>query len=272
MTKKRKKLPQLHPSLELMDSHCHLDMDSYAEDLDTVLESAAKNGVTTIITIGIDITSSNKAVEIARAYDMVHATVGIHPHYSEKADDIVYQQFTKLIQTESSHIVGYGEIGLDYVKNYAPKHTQQKVFRDQLEIAKQFNLPVIIHDREAHDDTLAILREAAPFPSGGIMHCFSGDTEYAGKVFDLGFHISIPGIVTFKNAHDLKEVAANAPLERLLLETDGPFLAPVPYRGKRNQPLFLLYTAAEVAALRNISLEELARITTENGKKLFSLT
>ncbi len=271
MTKKRKELPQLSPSQELMDTHCHLDMESYAEDLDTILASAAKGGVTTVVTIGIDITSSRKAVEIARTYDMVHAAVGIHPHDSEGADDTVYQQLAELIQRASSHIVGYGEIGLDYVKNYAPKKTQQQVFRDQLEIAKQFNLPVIIHDREAHDDTLAILTEAGPFSSGGIMHCFSGDMDYADKVLDLGFYISIPGIVTFKNAHDLKEVAANAPLDRLLLETDGPFLTPVPYRGKRNEPLFLLYTAEEVAALRAISLEELARVTTENGKKLFSL-
>ncbi len=272
MTKKRKRLPQLLPSAELMDSHCHLDMDSYAEDLDTVLETAAKSGVTSVITIGIDITSSRKAVEIAKTYDMVHAAVGIHPHDSGQADDAVYQQFITLIETAPSHIVGYGEIGLDYVKNYAPKKTQQKVFRDQLEIAKKFNLPVIIHDREAHDDTLTILKEAGPFPRGGIMHCFSGDMEYADKVLDLGFHISIPGIVTFKNAHELKKVAANAPLERLLLETDGPFLAPTPYRGKRNQPLFLLYTAEQVAELREISLEELAQATTENGKNLFSLT
>ena len=271
MTKKRKKLPRLSPSCELIDSHCHLDMESYTEDLESILHAALNNGIASIITIGIDISSSRKAVELAATHDMIHATVGIHPHDSQNIGEAEYLQLEELMEKEQEHIVGYGEIGLDYVKNYAPQKTQLKVFREQLELAKEFDLPVVIHDREAHEDTLTILKEAGPFKRGGIMHCFSGDMNYADKVLDLGFHISIPGIVTFKNAHDLKQVAAEAPLERLLLETDGPFLAPTPYRGKRNEPLFMLYTAEEVAHLRGISLDELADATTANCRELFSL-
>ena len=166
-------------------------------------------------------------------------------------------------------MVAYGEIGLDYVKNYSPHALQRTRFQEQLELAKELELPVIIHDREAHDDCLALLQEAAPFPKGGVMHCFSGDIALAKKVLELGFYISIPGVVTFKNGALLQEVAASIPLESMLLETDGPFLAPVPYRGKRNDPVYILYTAEKVAQLRKISIEEVAKQTSSNCLALF---
>ena len=271
MTKKKRALPILHPNVSLLDTHCHLDMDSYGNDLSHVIMKASKHGVRRIITIGIDIESSRKAVRIASQFPMVHATIGIHPHDTGSMTNLDLDALSALAEEHNQVIVGYGEIGLDYVKNYAPRKTQLRAFSEQLDLAKQLHLPVIIHDREAHEDTITLLKEKGPFPHGGIMHCFSGNMKYAEQVLHLGFHISIPGIVTFKNAQDLKEVAANIPIDRLLLETDGPFLAPVPYRGKRNEPLFLLYTAEEVSRLRGITLDELATATTNNGLNLFSI-
>ncbi len=272
MPKKDKMLPQIDSKYYLIDTHCHLDMGSYSADLQTVLADASTNGIKGVISIGIDYSSSKEAVKIAKQYPMVKATAGVHPHDASTLNSDVLNDICKLIDHHRETIVGYGEIGLDYVKKYSPLDIQIQAFQDQLAVAKNFNLPVIIHDREAHHDILRILQKNAPFDKGGIMHCFSGDLEYAKKVLDLGFHISIPGIVTFKNATTLKEVTKCIPENSLLLETDGPFLAPVPYRGKRNEPLYLLYTANEVARIRGVSIEDIARITTANTEKLFGFT
>lgn len=272
MGKSKKTLPVLNFDVSLVDSHCHLDMDTYQEDLDTVLHNAFAHGIRSVITIGINVPSSTRAVEIAAKYPMVHATVGIHPHDTANLSTDDLDDIEALIDNKRGQIVGYGEIGLDYVKLYAPKDKQIKAFNDQLAISKKHRLPVIIHDREAHEDILTILRKHGPFDYGGIMHCFSGDMEYAKKVLDLGFHISIPGIVTFKNATDLQLVATEIPLDRMLVETDGPFLAPAPYRGKRNEPLFLLYTTEEIARLRDLHIDEIASATTANCLKLFSIS
>ncbi len=254
----------------LVDSHCHLDMDAYGEDLDPILTAARRAGVRKIVTIGIDLASSQRAIELAELYpDTVHAAVGIHPHSAEQADETTCHELARLCALPE--VVGYGEIGLDYARQYAPIDVQKSAFARQLELAKEVNLPVIIHDREAHDDTMKILREHGPFPAGGVMHCFSGDMNLAEQVLDLGFYISIPGIVTFKKADTLQQVAATVPLENMLLETDGPFLAPVPWRGKTNQPAYLAYTAAQVGGLRNIDLEEVAEMTAQNTLRLFSL-
>ncbi len=272
MSKKDKLLPQIDSQYHLVDTHCHLDMGSYSTDLQTVLDDAFNHGIKGVISIGIDFTSSKEAVKIAKQYPMVKATAGVHPHDVSNLAEDGLNDICKLIDHNRETIVGYGEIGLDYVKKYSPQDIQIQSFRDQLSVAKNFKLPVIIHDREAHHDILRILRQFAPFDKGGIMHCFSGDLEYAKKVLDLGLHISIPGIVTFKNATTLKEVTKYIPNNSLLLETDGPFLAPSPYRGKRNEPLYLLYTAKEVARIRGVSIEDIARITTTNTEKLFGFT
>jgi TatD DNase family protein len=260
---------QKKPSLQLIDTHCHLDMESFTGDLDQIIEDGLQAGVKTIITIGIDLDSSLKAVQLAEQYPSVFATVGVHPHDADKVTD----QDLTIIRELAGHekVIGYGEIGLDYAKMYAKKERQKEIFLRQLVMAKELDLPIIIHDRDAHTDTLHALNSFAPFPAGGVMHCFSGNLDFARQVIELGFFISIPGIVTFKNAHSLHEVASKVPADSLLLETDAPFLTPVPYRGKRNEPARIIHTAAKVAKLRDVSIEELAVITCRNAETLFNI-
>ena len=264
-------LPQLEPPNWLIDTHCHLDMVAYREDLEDVLKKAHSSGVKKIVTIGIDVNSSHEAIALARKFQMIEATVGIHPHDVGNITRSHLDEIATLIEHNRQYIVGYGEIGLDYVKNYSNPDAQKHFFKLQLAIAREHKLPVIIHDREAHGDMLRILKENAPFPNGGIMHCFSGNLEYAKKIVDLGLLISIPGIVTFKSAKDIQEVACKIPLDTMLLETDGPFLAPVPYRGKRNEPAYLFYTALAVAELRHCNLTEIAQASTDNACRLFKI-
>lgn len=255
----------------LIDTHCHLDMDAYKSDLDDVLNRAKESGVHHIVTIGIDLASSRKAINLAKKYSGISATVGVHPHDVDNISEKTYPAICDLIEQNRNHIVGYGEIGLDYVKNYSSIDNQQKHFKTQLSLARELNLPVIIHDREAHDDTLKILKDIGLPEAGGIMHCFSGDIEFARKVLGLGLLLSIPGVVTFKNAKSLQEVTRWAPIESLLVETDGPFLSPHPKRGKRNEPAHVAYTARYAAELREISLEEFACRTTENSCRIFNI-
>ncbi len=261
--------PLLPQGCELIDSHCHLDMDAYNEDLAALLVRARAAGVTRIITIGIDPHSSRQAVRLAREHAGIHATVGIHPHDAVRARENDFAELAAL--AGRPEVVGYGEIGLDYAKLHSPRQVQQQVFARQLDLARELDLPVIIHDRDAHDDTMKLLRATSPFAAGGVMHCFSGNIDLARQVLELGFHISIPGIVTFKNSADLQEVVRWAPMDRIILETDAPFLAPVPFRGKRNEPAYLVHTAAMVAELKGMPLAEVARQTTENTIALFRL-
>lgn len=262
-------LPRLNGSAQLIDTHCHLDMEAYRDDLVEVMTSATQHGVTRIITIGIDVASSEEAVRLSSQFPHVYATVGIHPHDSAQATPQALERLRQLAGND--RVVGYGEIGLDYVKNYAPRSVQIQAFTQQLNLARELNLPVIIHDREAHEDTLSLLQSTGPFPRQGVMHCFSGDIRLAEATLDLGFYISIPGVATFANAHTMREVIRAVDLDALLLETDGPFLAPVPYRGKRNEPKLMLHTAQMVADLKKISLEEVAQATTANATRLFHL-
>ena len=271
MKKNPTPLPSLSQETFLVDSHCHLDMDAYKDDLDEVLEQAYRNHVRWIISIGIDVESSRRAISLAQKYAMIKATIGIHPHDVSHIQDETLDILAELAAENGHHVVGYGEIGLDYVKNYSPPALQRRHFRSQLALAKELGLPVIVHDRDAHEDTLRLLREAAPFDHGGVMHCFSGDLTLARQVMELGFHISIPGVVTFKNATDLQEVARLTPLTSLLVETDGPFLSPAPWRGKRNEPAFLVHTAQFIADLRDIPINEVARQTSANAMALFQL-
>lgn len=262
-------LPVLPEQMELIDTHCHLDMDAYQSDLDLVLQRATDHGVRRIITIGIDAPSSQKAVRLGEGYPSIYATIGFHPHNASQVTDGALRQLALL--AESSSVVAYGEIGLDYVKNYAPRDIQITAFERQVHLARELDLPVIVHDREAHADCLAILRACGPLPKGGVMHCFSGDRQLAEEAIDLGFYLSIPGVVTFNNARMLHEVVRATDLRHLLLETDGPFLAPVPHRGKRNEPKFLLHTARMVAEIKQLSLAEVAQATSANAMHLFQL-
>lgn len=244
-------------------------MPPYHGDFDAVLRRAAEVGVRQIITVGIDLISSKNALALAERYDNIFATVGIHPHAVAATTEADYEKLRQLACHPK--VVAFGEIGLDFFKKYAPEDMQIEHFARQLQLARELDLPVIIHDRDAHRRVMSLLREAGPFPAGGVMHCFSGDLALAEQTMALGFMISVPGIVTFTKANDLQEVAAKVPLASLLLETDGPYLAPNPKRGKRNEPAYLAHTARKVAELRGISLGELASNTTANAGKLFKL-
>jgi TatD DNase family protein len=253
----------------LIDSHAHLDMDDFDGDRDKVLERAAQCGITHIITMGIDRASSVASLKLSQKYDFVYSAVGYHPH---SADGCETEDLDTLISmTSEPEIVAWGEIGLDYYRGYSSPEAQQRVFSRQLEIADDLGLPVIIHDREAHKEVFEMLKKMGKGEKKGVIHCFSGDIDLAMAFLDLGYYISIPGTVTYKKAYHVKEVASAIPLESMLIETDAPFLAPVPKRGKRNEPAFVSFTAREIARLRNIDFEEVARRTSENAKSLFGL-
>jgi TatD DNase family protein len=271
MGKKKKKnpLPQLLPESRVIDTHCHLDMIGSGDDIATIVARAAASNVAPLVTVGIDIDSSKNAINLAAQYDTVYATVGIHPHNVQDLNESSYTELEKLCREDK--VVAFGEIGLDYVKQYAPIDIQLEHYARQIDLAKKMELPIVVHDREAHDDILRILKKKAPFSAGGVMHCFSGDWDFAEEVLDLDLLISIPGVVTFKKAEVMQEVAQKVPLDKLIIETDAPFLAPEPLRGKKNIPEYVLYTAQKIADLRGLSLEGLARCTTENALKLFKI-
>lgn len=265
--KKNIQLPSLERGLSVVDTHCHLDMEAYDADREQIIAEAIAAGISRIISIGIDLESSQRAVELAENHRNIFATVGIHPHNVADIQDAHYEKLIKL--ADHPKVVGYGEIGLDYAKKYVPEKQQKFNLQRQVKIAKELDLPLIIHDRDAHGDTMAILKASGPFPAGGVMHCFSGDRKLADEVLNMGFYISIPGVVTFNKADTLKEAVRHVPITSLLLETDAPFLAPVPRRGKRNLPAYVLHTAQKVAELKNVTLAEVARQTTKNAEKLF---
>ncbi len=250
----------------LADTHCHLDM---LKNMEVALERARTAGVGLIITIGIDLESSQKAVEIAHQYDYVWAAVGIHPHEAKTVREQTYKELEALAQDPK--VVAIGEIGLDFYRNLSPKEVQIRVFKRQIELAKALAKPIIIHCREAIPETWSVLEETDGFCCRGVWHCFPGDVNLAQRCMKKGFYISIPGIVTFPKAERLRRVVKETPLEWLLIETDAPFLAPVPMRGKPNEPAFLRYTAQKVAEIKECELNEVARTTTQNACKLFGI-
>ena len=268
MAKKQNTVPELPSGTTLFDAHCHLDMARGGE-VDVLVAEAVQAGVTEMLTIGIDPASSRRALEIANRHDGVYASIGIHPHNVSGITESDYDVLRRL--AAEAKVVAYGEIGLDFVKRYCPLAEQIKQYERQIRLAKELRLPLIIHDREAHAEIMKELRLAAPFPAGGVMHCFSGDVRLAREVVDLGFHISIPGIVTYPDAAMLQDVARQVSLSALLIETDSPYLAPVPCRGRENRPSHVIFTALKIAELRGISLADVARATTANSRKLFGI-
>lgn len=253
----------------LVDTHCHLDFEDLVAERTDILARARQVGVQQIITIGIDLPTSRRAIALAEANGEIYATIGIHPH---NACALSAKDFQELLTLgHKPQVVAYGEIGLDFYRNYKPRSVQISCLHEQLNVARQLGLPIVIHDREAHEEVFQILREQKAWEIGGAMHCFSGDWLFAKKCLDLGFYLSIAGPVTFAKAHILQNVARQCPFDRLLLETDAPFLAPVPKRGKRNEPAFLIHTAEKIASLRNLPLAEVARQTTLNARRLFKL-
>jgi TatD DNase family protein len=263
--------PPAPASGRLIDTHCHLDMAAYDDDREELCRRFREVGVKTVITIGIDISSSYAAVALAEKHDDIWATIGVHPHDVGSMQPATYGALAQLYDDKKEKIVGFGEIGLDYCKGRSDPALQRKHFAQQLDVAHELGLPVIIHSRDADEDTYRLLKSAKPLDHGGVMHCFSGDITFAKQLIDLNLHISIPGIVTFANARSLQEVATLLPLQNLVLETDAPFLAPHPFRGKRNEPAFICHTAARIAELRGVSLLELADATTTNAERLFHL-
>jgi TatD DNase family protein len=254
---------------DLFDTHAHLHFPEFAGDLDLVLERARAAGVRRILTIGTDVPTSRAAAALAVREPDVWAAVGIHPHEAAEADDLALAEIERLASTP--RVVAIGETGLDFFRNLAPREAQERAFRSQLALARRTRKPVIVHCREAHEKTLGLIGEADLREAGGIMHCFSGDVAIARRCLDLGLLVSLAGPVTYPKPGALPEVAKFVPGDRLVVETDCPFLPPQPYRGKRNEPAYLAITAARVAELRGEPLAELAARMSENARALFAL-
>lgn len=257
----------------LIDTHTHLDDARYNDDREAMIARAREAGVEQFITIGCDLATSQSAVALADQHPFVYASIGVHPHEVKHIQDNWYDEFRRLAKNKK--VVAYGEIGLDYHYNHSSPKEQRERFREQLQLARELRLPVIIHTREAQDDTIAILRDEHAPEIGGVFHCFSGDARLAKDALDLGFYLSFSGILTFQNAAALRDIAKTAPLDRLLIETDCPYLTPVPHRGKRNEPAFVTHVAAQLAAIRSgevgMSPEKIALATTRNAKRLFKI-
>ncbi|MDQ3820244.1 MAG: TatD family hydrolase [Acidobacteriota bacterium] len=257
-----------------VDSHAHIDGEEYDADRYEVVERAREAGVRAILNVGTGDPHSGsleRAVEVAERYENVFAAAGVHPHDARLFDEGAAQRLRSLIK-QSSRVIALGEIGLDYHYDNSPRDVQRDVFRRQLRMAREANLPVIIHSREADDDTVRILSEELKgYERGGVMHCFIGGRAIMESVVELGFMISFAGVVTFKKAEDLREVARHVPLERLLIETDCPYLSPVPFRGKRNEPARVVEVAKCLADIRGLSAEEVGRQTTRNFERFFGL-
>jgi TatD DNase family protein len=251
-----------------VDTHAHLDDRQFNDDRAETIQRSFAADVRCIITVGTDLDSSRAAIALAQQYDSVYAAVGVHPH---DAAQVATHTLRKLLQyARDDRVVAVGEIGLDFYRNRSPHDRQKEALFAQLELARQVNKPVIIHDRDAHAETMAILREKAR-NWRGVLHCFSGDREMALEVIQMGFYISFAGPVTFDNARRLQELARELPLERMLIETDCPYLAPQPRRGQRNEPAYVRWVAAKIADLRGIPVARVAEATTDNARQLFGL-
>jgi len=256
--------------MSFIDSHCHLDHEQFNPDREAVIERAVAAGVTGMMAIGTgDVPPDLEAgIRLADRHPCLFATVGVHPHDAAKAEPSTLERLTTLLTHPK--VLAIGEIGLDYHYDFSPRDAQRRVFITQINLAREARKPIVIHTREAWDDTIALLRgHWAPTGLGGIMHCFSGGPEQACQALDLGFYLSFGGIVTFPKALEIQEAARIAPADRILIETDAPYLAPVPNRGKRNEPAFIVETARKLAALRGETVEAIAAATTANFQRLF---
>lgn len=253
----------------LFDTHAHLNAEEYKDDLDEVISRAQEAGVTNMVVVGFDRPTIERAMELVDQYNFLYASVGWHPvdAIDMTEEDLIW------IEELAAHpkVVALGEMGLDYHWDKSPKDIQKEVFRKQIRLAKKVKLPIIIHNREATADILEILKEENAEEVGGIMHCFSGSPEVARECVNMNFYISLGGPVTFKNAKKPKDVAAEVPLDKLLIETDCPYLTPHPFRGKRNEPGYVKLVAEQIAEIKGLSYEEVAAATTKNAKKFFGI-
>lgn len=255
------------PPVALIDTHCHLDFPEFDKDKDEVIKRAKSSGIDCIVNIGSSLQGSIKSLELAGDYNFIYATVGMHPHEADRADKKTLDALAELAKKDK--VVAVGEIGLDYYKGYSKIDNQKALFVSLLKLAKDVGLPVVIHNRQAQEDTLKILKSILPKKT--VVHCFSGDKEFLQQCLELGFFISFTCNITYKKAENLRGLVKIMPLDRLLLETDAPFLPPEGFRGKRNEPLYVTNLAQEIARIKEINIEEVARITTNNAREFFNL-
>ena len=256
----------------IIDTHAHIDMDAFDDDRSEVIQRAKDNGVDYVLNVGCDIESSLRSMELAEHYDFIYGTAGIHPHDVKKIDDQTYDQLKQLLTHPK--MIALGEIGLDFHKNYSPPDQQKEHFRKQVELSRELKKPIIVHCRDANENADAILSDYFPKdPSArsGIFHCFSGNQELADRALEMGFYISFSGSVTFKKSDELRAIAKTIPADRLFVETDCPFLAPVPKRGKRNEPSYVMHTAQLIADVRGLDIKDIQRTTTLNFFELFGI-
>ncbi len=261
--------------MPFVDSHCHIDGPEYDADRDEVIARALAAGVHRMLNVISGDPQSGaceRTIALAGKHEMIYAAIGVHPHDAKLFDDEIEQRLVRLID-QSRDVVAWGEIGLDYHYDHSPRDIQREVFRRQLRLARTHKLPVVIHSRSADDDTIQILRdEMTGYAPAGVMHCFGGGLALAQNALDLGFYISFAGNLTFKKAEDLRDIARQLPLDRLLVETDCPYLTPSPFRGKRNEPARVVETARELATLHGRDPDQVGRITSENFAALFGLS
>ncbi len=253
----------------LIDTHAHLELDPLVRDPAGVIARAQAAGVKVIVTVGIDLQDATVALDIAERFACVYASVGFHPHHAKDVDDKGLLKMEQLALHPK--VKAYGEIGLDFFRNHSPRDVQISVFREQLALAKKLDKPVVIHFRAAYDTGLDMLEQAAPFPAGGVIHCFSGNVQDARRTMELGFHISIPGPITYKKNEEFRTIVSELPDDRILLETDCPYLAPEPLRGKDNEPAYMVHTARKVAEIRGVSFAQISALTTANAVRFFRL-
>ena len=253
----------------LIDSHCHLDFPELKSDLAAVLTRARNASVGLMVTISTRVARFNELKEIVEANDNVYCSIGTHPHNAAEEPDITVEELIEI--SHHNKVVAIGEAGLDYHYDHSPRERQKEIFRRFVALARELRKPLVIHTRSAAADTLAVLEEERARDVGGIIHCFSEDRAFAERALELGFDLSFSGIVTFKSAKAIQEVAAWAPSDRIMVETDSPYLAPIPFRGKPCEPAHVVYTARRIAELRGVGFEEVARATTENARRRLGL-
>ena len=250
-----------------IDTHCHLDFPEFNQDREEVIDNAVKSGIDYIINIGSSLKSSEASLELARKYEFIYAAIGVHPHEADSFDDKIYSSIKELARQDK--VVAIGEIGLDYFRNYSKAENQKPLFVSLVSLSKDLGLPLVIHSRKAQSDTLSILKKAMPLRA--VVHCFSGDEDFLKECLELGFLVSFTCNITYKKGQNLRDMVKLAPVERILLETDAPYLSPEGLRGRRNDPLNVRYVANEIAGIKEISVDEVARITTDNAKTFFKI-
>lgn len=250
----------------IFDTHAHYDDESFDGDRDILLPKLKSRGVSLVINCGCDLKSDKSTIELCKKYDFIYAAVGIHPHEAEAAGEHDLDEVRELLKYEKA--VAIGEIGLDYHYDFSPRELQKEYFEKQIILSKELDIPIIVHDREAHEDTMELLRKYRP---KGVLHCFSGSVETAKEIISLGMYIGLGGAVTFKNARKPLEVAGYVPIDRLLLETDAPYMTPVPFRGKRNDSAMISYSAIKIAEVRGTDAQTVINAANENGKRLFGI-